>query len=472
MNQTQPSISNLTTDLKISRILHAGYVFECGDTKIAFDTIFENPLSRNCYAFPEVRFDYEQIKALKFDAVFISHYHDDHYSMESLNLLDRRTPIYMFCVFEEMFSLIRQLGFKNVYSLELDQPVVIGSIEITPRRALDADVDSVFQIKAAGFNVLNVVDSWIDYSTLDLLVQQGPWDMIMWPFQTMREIEVLAPSRYPAADRELPSEWMEQLKELNPKFVVPSSCQFIQESWSWYNNAFFPITYAQFNQQVQSALPNAKIVRMNPSVSVVLRKVANSAKLNSPITSTIIDADSLSWVQAVGNQDVDYHYDHNMKPTPTAEIATKFVALTSEQIQRVREYCQTGLIEKYRLLDSPADEYFDKPRRWRLALFDHQGQLKEYNYLVCKSDIQMTEDTSIPLAWSTEVPVAKLYAALEDGESLTSMYVRINDLIFDSEIEKEIQSADVMEDPLIRCLFTGVFGSYQKAQLKKILLNQ
>jgi len=78
----------------------------------------------------------------------------------------------------------------------------------------------------------------------------------------------------------------------------------------------------------------------------------------------------------------------------------------------------------------------------------------------------MIKDAGIPVSWSTEVPIAKLYAALEEGESLTSMYVRINDRVFDSEIEKEIQAADVMEDPLIRCLFTGVFGAYQKAQLK------
>lgn len=32
-------------NLQISRILHAGYLFEYGDQKIAFDPIFENPFS-------------------------------------------------------------------------------------------------------------------------------------------------------------------------------------------------------------------------------------------------------------------------------------------------------------------------------------------------------------------------------------------------------------------------------------------
>ena len=148
--------------LKISRILHAGYIFEYDEIKIAFDPIFENPFSQNCYAFPEVKFDLLQIKKLKLAAVFISHHHDDYCSLESLNLLDKSTPIYAYCEFEELFSLIRELGFNKVYKLEINRPVIIGSVEITPRRALDSDVDSIFHIKAGNLNVLNVVDSWID----------------------------------------------------------------------------------------------------------------------------------------------------------------------------------------------------------------------------------------------------------------------------------------------------------------------
>lgn len=155
--------------LKVSRILHAGYVFEHRGVLIAFDPIFENPFSENCHAFPAVSFDKEQISQLRLAAVFISHYHDDHFSIESLNLLDRRTPIYAYCVFDEMFTLIRELGFTEVYALTLNQPVVVGDISITPRRALDADVDSIFEISADGVNVLNVVDSWIDAETIDLL---------------------------------------------------------------------------------------------------------------------------------------------------------------------------------------------------------------------------------------------------------------------------------------------------------------
>jgi hypothetical protein len=79
------------------------------------------------------------------------------------------------------------------------------------------------------------------------------------------------------------------------------------------------------------------------------------------------------------------------------------------------------------------------------------------------------DDGNAPLGWTTEIPAAKLYAALELGESLTSMYMRINDTVFDADIERDLADAEVVDDPFIRCLFSDTFGAYQKAQLRRLL---
>ena len=445
--------------LKISRILHAGYVFECDDTLIAFDPIFENPFSRNCHAFPDVRFDHAQIRNLKFAAVFISHFHDDHCSFESLDFLDRNTPIYIYCLFDELFSMVRELGFVNVQQLHINVPVKVGPFTIFPRQALDAEVDSMFHIKAAGLNVLNVVDAWIDPEALTELAHDAPWDMVLWPFQTMREIEVLAPSRATVAPLALPAEWIDQLKILNPRYVVPSSCQFLQEAWSWYNHAFFPITYRQFQHDVESALPTTQVVRLNPSVSVMLDDT--SLQACSP----------LDWVLPVGDQNVDYCYDGNAAPPRTADIARHFPPLTAAQTDRVIDYCDSGLLAKYREMELPENSFFEKTRIWRLSIYDHAGTATHFRYRVEGDDIARLLDAEAPetpLSWTTEIPMSKFYAALELGESLTSMYMRINDAVFDEDIEKEMQTADIVDDPLIRCLFNDVFGAYQAAQLRRI----
>jgi hypothetical protein len=446
--------------LHISRILHAGYLFECEGTRIAFDTIFENPFSRNCHAFPPVRFDVEEIHRQRFDAVFISHFHDDHCSLDSLDLLDRATPIHIYCLFDELFDMVRALGFTKVQPLRIDTAVQVGPFTVTPRIAMDPDVDSMFQVEAAGMKVLNVVDSWIAPDTLPALASYGPWDMVLWPFQTMREIEVLSPSRAAPAPPALPEEWIEQLQALNPRHVVPSSCQFLQEPWSWYNHAFFPISYRQFQEEIEAALPATCVVRMNSGVTLQLD------------ADGVTPAPALDWVIPVGEQDLDYEYDPLLPPPSTGAIARHFAPLDAAQAGRVLDWCRSGLLERYRGMELPEDSYFEQPRIWRLSVFDHEGRGTHWHYRVQGDNIEPAAGDAAPLAWTTEIPAAKLYAALELGESLTSMYMRINDQQFDDATERDLETAELVDDPLIRCLFNDAFGAYQAAQLRRLKAMQ
>jgi hypothetical protein len=449
--------------LTVSRILHAGYVFECAGTQIVCDPIFEQPFSRNCHAFPPVRFDQERIRGWRPAAVFISHFHDDHCSMESLDLLDRATPIYLYCLFDEMFELIRELGFSDVRPLHIDAPVSAGPFTVTPRRALDSDVDSMLQIEAAGLRVLNVVDAWMDPEVLPALAALAPWDMVLWPFQTMREMDVICPSRARAnaADGEratdLPEEWMAQIGMLQARYVVPSSCQFVQEPWSWYNHAMFPITYRQFDAAVTAALPGTQVLRLDPSVSVRLERDA------------LQPAAPLPWVLPDGPQDVDFAYDAAaaLAPPPTADIARRFDALDAQQAALVLDYCRSGLLETYRAMELPEDSYFAQPRIWLLTVYDHLGQGTPFRYRVCGDAIEVDAGEQAP-AWRTEIPAAKLYAGLALGESLTSMYMRINDGEFAPALMAQQREADIVDDPLIRCLFDHAFGAYQAAQLRRL----
>jgi hypothetical protein len=119
-------------------------------------------------------------------------------------------------------------------------------------------------------------------------------------------------------------------------------------------------------------------------------------------------------------------------------------------------------------MEPPQDIYFEKPRLWQLFIYDHTGKVTKFSYCLNGGDIEPAPNAEGSISWCTEIPISKFYAALEFGESLTSMYLRINDMVFTPEIEKEIQSADIVEDPLIRCLFSGIFGAYQVAQLKRL----
>jgi hypothetical protein len=280
--------------------------------------------------------------------------------------------------------------------------------------------------------------------------------MVLWPFQTMREIEVLAPSRAAAAPPALPEHWIAQLQALAPRYVVPSSCQFQQEPWSWYNRAFFPISYAQFAREVGAALPSTRVVRLDPSVSVRL----DAASLQP--------APPLDWVIPVGDQDVDYVYEGNAAPPPSAEIARRFAPLASAQMARVLAYCRAELPQQYADTEA-ASEYFDQPRTWLLSVYDHEGAAIAFRYRLEAGRAALPAAEDEAPGWTTDIPAVKLYAALELGESLTSMYMRINDAVFDVQAEAALEEADVVDDPLVRCLFGHTFGAYQAAQLKRLL---
>lgn len=447
--------------LKVSRILHAGYIFESKKSRIIFDPLFESPFSRNCYSFPKVEFDHEQIRTIQFDAVFISHYHDDHCSLESLNYLDRSIPIYMYCLFDELLEMVRELGFEKVIPLTLGKTISIGDFVITPLRALDADVDSIFHIKCSDFNILNVVDSWMDTEMLDELVERGPWGLILWPFQTMREVEVISPSRATPASGEIPEELAEQLRRLNPQALVPSSCQFRFEEWSWYNSAFFPISYRSFEDQMRMIVPQTKIGRMDPSVSLEFEG------------SEFKYAESLPWIKRFCESQSDYHYEPDLKVPATAEVAKQFPPLTREQTTFVNHFLLQGLTERFQTFENYEESYFFKPRVWLLIVYEGDGAAVNYYYLIRGNDIKIiNEKLTVPVAWKTEIIASRLYGALAEGESLTSLYIRINDCRFEQATENELVDTDLLEDPLLRGLYNGRIGSYQQAQLKKIKMSR
>lgn len=430
--------------LCISRILHAGYLFESQGFKIAFDPLFEIPFSQNCYAFPSVEFDLKAVQQLELDAIFISHYHDDHFSLESLHHLNRETPIYLFSVFEELLGLLKKLGFKEVHSIEILRPIQIGPFRILPLEALDSEVDSIFHIQAETSNILHVVDSWIGLRTFDRL-RETKWDLVLWPFQTMRELEVIAPSIAEKSDQTLPQEWLEQIQELNPHTIIPSSCQFQFENWSWLNQAFFPISYAQFEKQIYEISPKTRVQKLNPGETILQRQ------------KQWIKEGHLSWIKATEDQNLDYTFDPSVKPQPTSEIAKHISALTQKQISFVQNYLQDQLLKRFSSLPFYEGSIFSTTQHWRLKTYRHNGEVQEHQYIIKQNQIH-PEALSDEVTWTTEIPETKLYFALTEAESLTSIYIRVI----------PAKKNDPLEDPLIRCLYEGSVGGYQKAQLKKL----
>ena len=183
----------------------------------------------------------------------------------------------------------------------------------------------------------------------------------------------------------------------------------------------------------------------------------------------VSSAEPLRWVIPVGPQDVDFDYRPDAPPPATADIARRFAPLSDADAALVRDFCQDGLLERYRDMELSEDSYFQSPRLWRLSLYGHDGAATVLHYRTHGDLIDLVPDTGEAPGWTTEVPLAKCHAALALGESLTSMYMRINDGPFDAATRAGLEEADIVDDPLIRCLFNDAIGAYQAAQLKRLL---
>lgn len=446
--------------VQISRILHAGYIFESQGTRLVFDPLFESPFSRNCYAFPDVEFDTDFIRKQRFSAVILSHYHDDHCSLESLDLIHRATPIYIYCLHADVLDLLRDMGFESVHTININKPIPIGPFRVTPRRALDRDVDCVLQVQTDTLNILNVVDAWIDEDTLRLLESQPPWDLIAWPLQTFREYDVLSPFRAQPASEHVPEEWLTQLQRLQPRALIPSACQFRMEEWSWYNSYFFPISYKNFVRETSALLPHARIEKLSPGKSLLL---TNSHIAHGPLWPGVNCL----------NDDVDYHFDPQLKPPPTSMVARALNSLDPTSCAQIYNYLHSQIQTAWSKIERLPDDYFYGSRLWHLTVWESQETGRDFYFKLSANAMELLvdpPDSFAEIAWRTEIPATTLYGALARGESLISLYIRINDRPFSVHLERELEAVDLLSDPLLQCLYgPESIASYQKAQLQRLL---
>lgn len=448
----------------VSRVFHAGYQFEAGNVRILFDPIFENPMSVNCYSHSKIDFDLEKIKKIDFDAVFISHIHDDHLSLQSLYYLKKEIPIYIFCTDDLYVDLIQKVGFTNVIKLHLNDLIQIQDLSVKCLPALDRDVDCLFHIKYKDCHILNVIDSWIDWDTCKKLSQMNRWDLILWPFQQMRELEVLCPSRSVVSDRKVPEEHLQQLQMLNPKKIIASSCQFIHEEWSWYRHHYFPISYELFEKQIKHILPNTEVIRLEPSYSFELSDSQSQA------------VPKLDWIKIDLESITDYNYQPNIPPQNLTEITEHFPKLDVEQMNVCEQFLQFELNQRWQMLDHENDEYPKSNFNWLLILYEpidssirsEMNQRKLF-FEINKNGIHYVESVKQDqIHWLTEICLFKLYQAIAYAESLSSLYIRINDRKLDDPNWKSMFDFDLIADPLLRILYEGKIGHYQGQQLKKI----
>lgn len=429
--------------LNLTRIFHAGWIVESCSAKIFFDPILENPFSFNCHVFPEVELDLNKFNSKNTDAIVISHIHDDHFSLTSLNFFERDIPVYIYTTNTQALDLIKDLGFQQIHALNHRHPIHIKDICITAYPALDEDIDCLLHIQHENQNILNVVDSWINWPVIDEL-KSISWDLIIWPFQTMREFDSLKPQQAPEPDLEIPIEWQEQLKILNPKNLIAGACQFKFEPFSWLNNFFFPISHQSFQETIKRILPESALFQIAPSSCLNL-------------TTLKITTNNLEWIKTINPNLSDYSYEKNQYIPTQKEYSKNFKPLTEDKKEKIFQWLENDLEQLFNNLTFINDKDEEVQIHWSLLIYEENKTLKEIT-LTSKPKLK----SYVIQNWTTEVIAKKLYQALRESATLTSLNPRINDT------QKDESTLDILQDPLLQILYNKDPLSYQKSQLKRI----
>lgn len=446
--------------LACHRLFHAGYQIQSPLALIWMDPILDNNFSVNVESYPQIKFEDSGVHHFPVEAVVISHIHDDHLSLTSLNKLKRNVAIYIYSpLYLKVIYLIKSLGFKEVYAIEPFESFNIKDIEIKVWPALDNEVDCLLSFHSQGFNILNVVDSWIPAGIINRLARTI-WDLVLWPFQYLRESEVLSPDRFNQVSHSILPEHLEQLSELTIYNLVMSSCQFRMQGSSWLNHKFFSLSYAQFASQLNDCCPKINIINLLPGQGLFF--------LPKQVVSW---AASLGFISILAEQGSnDYYFDPYIKVPLMSQLASQLGSLDLQEELFLHLYIRHSLPETLTSLEWEKGSLFCEPLfTWQLLIYDHQGRAQSFFMMSDQGKFCLTEAVSNP-DWVTEVSAARFYQALTKGFPLTSLYLQIARQPLSSRGESYLKEPyQLFNDPLVKALYTPnplKYFDYEYAQIR------
>lgn len=443
------------------RLFHAGYQIKSAEALILIDPLLESQFSVNVESFPLITFDLDQIKLLSIDAIFISHIHDDHLSLTSLNQLNRQISIYLYSpIHSRIFSLIKSLGFINVFPLEVFTSYEVKDIKVQIWPALENDIDCVLSIHSCDTHILNVVDAWLPSGILPQL-QRYNWDLVLWPFQYMRELNVLSPDRFKQCIQSILPEHVEQLTKLQMSYLVMSSCQIKMQGDSWLNQHYFSLSYRQFMDQLQPLLSKTKIIKLNPgqgiggfgTAEVGSRVALNYLSLLTP------DAES------------EYFFNPLLVAPSLATLSPGMGQLSIAEKLFLQNFIKYALSNLLNLLKWDAESLFMAEQfTWQLITYDQRGNATSYYFIRARNEFYLSSSPPTSVDWVTEIAETRGYQALTKGYPLTCLNLQIARAPLSKRGEAYLQEAyQLMEDPLIKVLYTANplrFFDFQYAQIR------
>jgi len=261
--------------MHVTYIGHAAILIEAGGTRILMDPWLNDPTYHGTWwHFPPLVHTPRTLP--KFDYLYISHEHPDHFDPPTLTHLPKNVRIIIANFKRKRFrDRIRALGFEDVTELDFGRELACGNSGlrlqlIAPDRPWD---DSAILLQHGGVTVLNVNDCHLDDATLSSLGERYSIDLAFltftgasqypgcFDFPIASKIE-----RWRQSKESHLEEFVSWARLLRTRRAVPAAGNYalLARDQLFLNTSHYVATPADAIQALRRVAPEIEGLQMNP----------------------------------------------------------------------------------------------------------------------------------------------------------------------------------------------------------------
>ena len=282
--------------MKLTFLGHASWLVQSATTAVVMDLLVEGSFRNGTFTIcPTRELDLDAMP--KLDALVITHRHRDHFDLETLLRMDRRTRI--LCPRDPIIlQALDRFGYENVEQFSDWSHHRIGDLELifTPS---DNRVPENGVLVTEGETVFwNHVDTVISAQTIELIRDKvGVVDLVAHAYQPMLETAALE-SLATLFPLDMYAAILHRAKLLSPRALAPGSNGYRTVGpQAWFNKFKFPVSRERFIRDVATVLPDTETFIPNAGDVIELRtegmKTARQAAERRFVRTPVDDAAEL-----------------------------------------------------------------------------------------------------------------------------------------------------------------------------------
>lgn len=262
--------------IRLTYLGHAGFILNAQNLSILIDPWFFPAFLRSWFPYPDNRFLLPSVLDQKFDFLYVSHLHEDHFDSEFLSKLDKSTAV--LCPQYRSRGIgkrLASLGFRNLIPLAHRQSRQIAE-GTTATMLLDTShkEDSGLLLEIQGFRFLALNDCNTSLTELpdkiDLLSAQ--YSGAMWYPNCYDYSPEVMQQKVSRVRADLMDTLIRKCRQTQSKFYIPSAgpACFLDPALMHFNDretTIFPI-WPDVAKQFASACPEIAVLELTPGDSV------------------------------------------------------------------------------------------------------------------------------------------------------------------------------------------------------------